>query len=168
MRAARGTRTPSVSATLPSTFTHPFSIHSSASRREHRPSSLMRFERRGSSVFSCFAADFGAGAGVGGATRCLLTCAGRARDVGALGATVSSAFFGSLRVIRAIDHCPTSRNATVTPSGEFGLQLLEAFHQLGWRLVGELALDHLGVERHLLAPLFCRDLRRGVELLGTE
>ena len=51
--ARRGdTRTPSVSTTLPSTLTQPFSIHSSASRREHKPSSLMRFDRRGSSGFS--------------------------------------------------------------------------------------------------------------------
>src|SRR3954470_4437093 len=49
MRASRLTRAPSWSTTLPSTFTQRFSIHSSASRREHRPSSLMRFDRRGSS-----------------------------------------------------------------------------------------------------------------------
>jgi len=38
--------------TTPSTRTQPFSIHSSASRREHRPSSLIRFDRRGLSATS--------------------------------------------------------------------------------------------------------------------
>ena len=49
LRCARrgGTRVPRVDVTCPSTFTQPFSIHSSASRREHRPSSLIRFDRRG-------------------------------------------------------------------------------------------------------------------------
>src|SRR3954471_16884935 len=52
MRASRDTRTPSVSTTAPSTFTQPLVIQRSASRREHRPSSPMRFERRGWSGFS--------------------------------------------------------------------------------------------------------------------
>src|SRR5678816_140851 len=52
MRALGDTRTPSVSTTWPSTFTQPLSIQRSASRREHRPSSPMRLERRGSSAFS--------------------------------------------------------------------------------------------------------------------
>src|SRR6187551_2601961 len=52
MRALGDTRTPSVSTTWPSTFTQPLSIQRSASRREHRPSSPMRLERRGLSGFS--------------------------------------------------------------------------------------------------------------------
>src|SRR5258706_11468217 len=63
--ASRGTRTPSVVTTLPSTFTHPFSIHSSASRREHKPSSLIRLDRRGSSGVSWVGAGWGAGFGGG-------------------------------------------------------------------------------------------------------
>src|SRR5678816_417550 len=52
MRALGDTRTPSVSTTWPSTFTQPLSIQRSASRREHRPSSPMRLERRGCSAVS--------------------------------------------------------------------------------------------------------------------
>src|SRR5215470_769846 len=52
MRAVGDTRTPSVSTTSPSTFTQPLVIQRSASRREHRPSSLMRLERRGCSELS--------------------------------------------------------------------------------------------------------------------
>ncbi len=40
----------SVSTTTPSTRTQPLTIQSSASRREHRPSSPMRLDRRGSSL----------------------------------------------------------------------------------------------------------------------
>src|SRR5579862_4009529 len=52
MRALGDTRTPSVSTTSPSTFTQPLVIQRSASRREHRPSSPIRLERRGCSGFS--------------------------------------------------------------------------------------------------------------------
>src|SRR5882762_120151 len=52
MRALGDTRTPSMSTTSPSTFTQPLVIQRSASRREHRPSSPMRLERRGRSEFS--------------------------------------------------------------------------------------------------------------------
>jgi len=41
----------SVATTWPFTFTQPFSIHSSASRREQMPSSLIRLDKRGSSGF---------------------------------------------------------------------------------------------------------------------
>ena len=60
MRACGDTRVPSVSTTAPSTLTQPFSIHSSASRREHRPSSLIRFDRRGRSGCSPRAGPAGA------------------------------------------------------------------------------------------------------------
>src|SRR5436190_17971111 len=40
------TREPSSATTRPSTRTQPSAIHSSASRREAMPSSLMRFDRR--------------------------------------------------------------------------------------------------------------------------
>src|SRR5450631_2040527 len=129
MRASCGTRTPSVTTTLPSTFTHPFSIHSSASRREHRPSSLIRFERRGPSGFSCKGERGGAALGilcvgavveglggklaVAGAARFRLpSCARRARDVDAFGAAVRLIGFGSLRV-RAMDAQAAPRNPTV-------------------------------------------------------
>src|SRR3954451_11844014 len=52
MRTSRDTRTPSVVTTAPSTFTQPLVIQRSASRREHRPSSPMSFERRGKSGLS--------------------------------------------------------------------------------------------------------------------
>jgi hypothetical protein len=43
------TRAPRRLMTTPSTLTQPFSIHSSASRREHGANSLTSFDRRGDS-----------------------------------------------------------------------------------------------------------------------
>jgi hypothetical protein len=48
--ASGGTRVPSVSTTTPSTRTQRLAIHSSASRREHRPRSLISLDSRGSSA----------------------------------------------------------------------------------------------------------------------
>jgi len=87
MRACGDTRTPSVATTLPSTFTHPFSIHSSASRREQSPSSLIRFERRGSSGFSRRAVDDLPDVAAGALLECASdrrrSCGGSALDSGA-------------------------------------------------------------------------------------
>jgi len=91
---------------LPSTFTQPFSIHSSASRREQRPSSLMRFDRRGSSGFSWRGGRLVMGArtaaGASGVCRVFCNCARIARDDGAFGAAVETGDFVILRVIRAM------------------------------------------------------------------
>src|SRR3954469_16030407 len=45
---------PNSDTTWPSTRTQPRAIHSSASRREHRPSSDMRLDRRNNSLIASF------------------------------------------------------------------------------------------------------------------
>src|SRR5258708_31791374 len=56
----------------------------------------------------------------------------------------------------------------MTWSRERLLQLFEALHQLRRRLRGELALDHLGLQLHLLAPFGRRDRGGGGEALGSD
>ena len=68
MRSVGNTCTP-ISATWPLTFTQPWAIQSSASRREHRPSSAMRLFRRELTMpFTVIVADARSGACLMGAT----------------------------------------------------------------------------------------------------
>src|SRR5450631_1639484 len=53
-------------------------------------------------------------------------------------------------------------------SGKRGLQLLEALHHLLRRALGELAFDHLAVERHLLLPLRLRYRVRRGDAIGAD
>src|SRR5829696_6138185 len=99
MRASRGTRTPSVLTTWPFALTQPFSIHSSASRREHRPRSPISFDRRGSSGVSVGSrrgvAGLGGGSGLiwlGGGIG--LDCLGGGAGLDRLGGGTGLNFFG--------------------------------------------------------------------------
>src|SRR5262245_19863364 len=98
MRASGATRVPSVLTTAPSTLTQPFSIQSSASRREQRPSSLIRFDNLG---FAESAVGAGPASAAGAATA-FARAGDAAREVATARAVTMVAFVCEAEWLRCI------------------------------------------------------------------